>query len=320
MMMGQLDLQGLVDIGFVVLVTVVCMKSLFRDSGNDDSKRQRWQQELHELEGTLKGLIEEAGAASSSLDRSLLKRKRELEGLLKKIESNTHSDSIEPETDRRSYAERGGVSLANEDEFPNDSWKEPRTPVQAQQAQPQQHRPSAKAQAQVKKRAVAKPEFTGTELEPLLAAANDSVSLSAEVMTASVRAEMKGKSSLYETLSDRIETEFTDQTETETYHQTSIVDPTTYRIARRLLLEGRELHVVARKVELPVSEIRLLDRLIRKEIADNASEQEVVPTNHVVSSPRPSVSRSVKPSFSKTPANDVAVDLDHAIEREVALL
>lgn len=53
--------------------------------------------------------------------------------------------------------------------------------------------------------------------------------------------------------------------ERHTFEKLNIVDPTTYRIARRLLSAGHEIHVVARKLELPLAEVRMLDRLMREE-------------------------------------------------------
>ena len=63
------------------------------------------------------------------------------------------------------------------------------------------------------------------------------------------------------------EGEVEDPLERETFAQMSIMDPITYKVARRLLIAGKEIHVVARKLELPISEIRLLDRLMRREQA-----------------------------------------------------
>jgi hypothetical protein len=60
-----------------------------------------------------------------------------------------------------------------------------------------------------------------------------------------------------------------------------MTDPIAYRIARRLLSQGIEIHVVARKLDLPVSEIRMLDRLMLDEA--EASER------------RPAVYRRVEP-------------------------
>lgn len=51
-----------------------------------------------------------------------------------------------------------------------------------------------------------------------------------------------------------------------TFAQLSMTDPIAYKIARRLLSQGIEIHVVARKLDVPLSEIRVLDRLMREEV------------------------------------------------------
>ncbi len=48
-------------------------------------------------------------------------------------------------------------------------------------------------------------------------------------------------------------------------------DQTVYRIAERLLRAGQEIHVVARKLEVPVSEIRLIEAQMRGESGGDVS-------------------------------------------------
>ena len=43
------------------------------------------------------------------------------------------------------------------------------------------------------------------------------------------------------------------------------IDPSTYKIAKRLIAEGHEINVIARKLEMPLAQVRLLDRIIRNE-------------------------------------------------------
>ncbi|OVE80211.1 hypothetical protein BVY02_01035, partial [bacterium J17] len=68
------------------------------------------------------------------------------------------------------------------------------------------------------------------------------------------------------------------------YQQTAIVDPVAFKIAKRLLNSGKEIHVVARKLDLPVSEVRLLDSLLRQEskLADAEIVEEPVVEEPVV--------------------------------------
>lgn len=63
----------------------------------------------------------------------------------------------------------------------------------------------------------------------------------------------------------------------EIFSRLSIMDKTAYKIARRLLAAGAEIHVVARKLDLPVSEIRLLDRLMREHGEAKIKETEAGP-------------------------------------------
>lgn len=62
-----------------------------------------------------------------------------------------------------------------------------------------------------------------------------------------------------------------------TFAQLSITDPIAYKIARRLLSQGVEIHVVARKLDVPLSEIRVLDRLMREELVSDPDAVESNP-------------------------------------------
>lgn len=55
------------------------------------------------------------------------------------------------------------------------------------------------------------------------------------------------------------------------YAQTGISDAVTLGIAKRLLLAGKEIHVVARKLDVPLTSIRTLDRMLRTELAARSS-------------------------------------------------
>ena len=121
------------------------------------------------------------------------------------------------------------------------------------------------------------------------------------------------------------------------------MDKTAYKIARRLLAAGAEIHVVARKLDLPVSEIRLLDRLMREQRQEQAAGAEVGPNYKPTETvPRRKIVRDrIAPSAEKkrageeekaAPAKDrqpfielgneasLEASLDEIIEREIALL
>lgn len=287
-MIGQLDMAGLVDIGFALFVTGVCLRSLFKESDTGDKRRANWKAELKELEGTLRELIAEAGAASSNLDRSLLQRKRELETLLKKIEEKQKSSAVSP--NGQAY------TLGKDDDLPNDSWRKRRPANTAHPA----------SQENVRASDVQDEEWQSGyfELEDLVNGASDKLSLTSRAVSERQTGPQKKTPPLQPAaaLAGQVEKIALNETESETFNMTSIMDPTTYKIARRLLSAGLELHVVARKLDLPVSEIRLLDRLMRREEPRQEGGDESMAgteeTRGVIQSAR----------------------LDSAIEREMALL
>lgn len=74
-----------------------------------------------------------------------------------------------------------------------------------------------------------------------------------------------------------------------------VIDPAAYKVARRLLEAGKEIHVVARKVGLPIEEIRVLDSMIREERGETVEPE---PQPHIVrtpeSQPAPTYSRGMR--------------------------
>lgn len=312
-MVGQLGFQWLVDVGFVLFVTAACLHSLFRDNTSADRRRAAWQTELKELEQTLRGLIAEAGAASSNLDRNLLQRKRELEALLKRIEEKDVTQQPAASTRRTTASPQRepNFSLGEENDLPNETWKRP---VRKQAAEP-----VAAAKPKVPVARPAKPQEEPEwksgyfELEQLINSAEDSVSLSQSIAAAVPPARREAKQPMLAAtgLSEQIETINMSAAENDTFNMTSIMDQSTYRIARRLLKEGNELHIVARKLDLPVSEIRLLDKLMRREESgarkyenEDSVEQEA----------------REKAEYQRNMGVIQAANLDTAIEREMALL
>lgn len=211
----MMDLQAVVDIGFMGLVSFVCFQSLLRVK-DDGSARKA---ELLQLEHALKELIEEASAASMQLDRSLSRRKAELERLLERLPSE---ESLQLNTKpHRASEPKHGI-----DDLPNETWME---------------RPRNK-----------NPQQSASGLERLAAQKQDTVTLSS-------RQQEEDKKELLEG-----------------FEESAIIDPVAYKIACRLLREGKEIHVVARKLELPVSEVRAIDTRIRKSAPSLQEQVDVV--------------------------------------------
>ena len=219
------------------------------------------------------------------------------------------------------------------------------------------------------KRSNSQEPLEGAGLEQLIEKADDTLSLSQQVtkevlrQQAEKRKDLGSSSVSASVLAQKLaeakqENEF-DPLEQATFQGTSIMDQATYRIARRLLLAGKELHIVARKVDLPVSEIRLLDRLIREEdkrredleggmeatpvearstlseqVETIADYEDALPGEGTFSPASPTVSdvplpkavplsaefaEEFRPSEIPVAKNELR-DLDNDIEREIALL
>src|SRR5438552_2731156 len=104
----------LVDIGFVIMVMAASWQSL---SDATVKRSRRFKQEFTDLEHTIKGLVTEAAEASAALDRSLLRRKQELETLLKQIQ-------------------QAQEEAAPAQELPNTSWEKQSIQKDAPKAKP----------------------------------------------------------------------------------------------------------------------------------------------------------------------------------------
>lgn len=194
----------LIDTGFVLFVIFTCGYSLFGKTAKGPSKK--WMDELATLQEGLRELISEASAASSNLDRTLVRRKQELETLLKKLEATKESAFSTKASSRR------------EEEFPNETWvmDRPKTPAPAG-----------------KKAAAPQPE-------PRVSSQDSDLARRIEVF-------LESKTSSRPSASE------------------DSIDPVAYKVARRLLENGNEIHIVAKKVGLPLEEIRVLDSMIERE-------------------------------------------------------
>ncbi len=292
----ELDIQSLMDIGLLLLLGFGAMQLFVARTSNADGAEASWSHELYSLEESLRELIGEAGAASRNLDRNLLQRKRELEGLLKEFDAKEKSvEAVEP-----------NVSKIPVEDLPNETWGQAAPEPKTREAET----PAPKAASLSggygaggipKKPAASKKVTPEQALGSLVAGAQDTATLSKQLTKEVLRqqAELRGaddkehaaSQALADQMAEANERADLDDNERVTFDSTSIMDPMTYKIARRLIAAGKEIHVVARKLDLPVSEIRLLDRLIRREegrsVEEFSSEESSVEESRAESTPAP---------------------------------
>ncbi|HQH27543.1 MAG TPA: hypothetical protein PLP17_09130 [Oligoflexia bacterium] len=156
---------------------------------------------------------------------------------------------------------RPASSIPAED-LPNKTWEQPTKSL---------HRAGFAAEAKNSTPSVSAADADsfslGTSLDSLIKDRDDTVTLSAAAIQNNIKNRKSANISAANSLLNEIEILRSDPVEGEAFSRTSIIDPATFHIARRLLKEGKEIHVVARKLELPVSEIRSLERMLRQEAA-----------------------------------------------------
>ncbi len=213
--MNLVSLESIIDVGFVLLVLTVCFQSVVSNSRTSKKNYERWKAQLEELASILRTLIDEAAVASNSFDRSLLRRKVELQDLLVRIESAR--DEVHGSAQQVIELEEA-KEFASED-FPNDTWR-----VSSSVHRPKRHALRSRI-----------------EITPNDTPYYDS-QLTAEAPENEKRAIAK--------------------------RNIEVDDPIVIRIAKRLLARGQEIHVVARKLELPIAEVRHLDAALRRELGD----------------------------------------------------
>jgi len=223
----NINWQQIADIGFLLLVTGVSLRSLLVDRDALQKQRSVWKNELVNLEGSLRDLITEATDASNVFDSKIQRRQKDLEAVLEKIEakvanvinSSSHFKMVPSEDE-----DLIDPPWAREDNLP-------------------------------------------THLRSRLESTTDRVYSSeierAPQLNSRSSARISEKPTHRPSLKDAIEVEAVDNDEA-LFQQTSIVDPAAFKIAKRLLLEGKEIHVISRKLDIPVSEVRHLEMLLRK--------------------------------------------------------
>lgn len=275
-LLAGLDLKSAFDIGFAALVLFACLPNLLSDERKTEKRNQKWKEELQTLEETLRELIREAGSASSTLDRNLVSRRRELEALLARIE--TVKNSLTDIKGSRSQSSWSTEELpAFEDELPNESWNRPLA-MRTQQEE----------------------DFGGGEqLEQLAAELRDPVALSrrpAVTREAPDERQLRQPSAAGNRPTN-LATALAAQIEKINQNEDSVLlrtfahlDPVAIRVAKRLLIGGQEIHLVARKLELPIADVRMLDRVIR--------EEEELAQKHQVFAAQPVQARPEPPQFS----------------------
>jgi len=214
----------MIDTGFVLFVTFTCGYALFGNKDKSETRTRRWAMELAALQETLRELIGEATAAGSNLDRTLLKRKQEIEGVLQRLEATTNSG----------------------EQLPNASWE--RRAAEA----PRPTRAAVKNQEQQRRAAAARPEPEKRKEEP--------------PVQRPAKPPIEPGSLQDSQLARRIEI-FLDEQPARRASMGDPTDPAAYKVARRLLEGGKEIHVVARKVGLPIEEVRMIDSMVQRDAA-----------------------------------------------------
>lgn len=245
--------SNLVDIGFTVFTTAICIKFLTEQTIDNEKAISHWRKELKGLEQTIRALITEATTANNSLDRTLVKRKSDLEKLLHKLEK------VENKLDQT-------------EELPNESWRRREEDIRLEHLA----------------------EEDPLELSFLAEDTRDSVSLSTKHSSSlntnsrrvvSAKTAPQAKTQTTKNLREQIEIRKPNIKQEQI--GTSILEPVTLKVAKRMLAQGKEIHVVAKKLDLSVSQIRVLDRMLREqgmesEAGPNFKKLEAIPATKIV--------------------------------------
>lgn len=250
--------SNLIDVGFTVFTTAICIKFLTHQTINNENVINHWRKELKGLELTIRALILEATTANNSLDRTLIKRKSDLERLLHRLEK------IENKLDKP-------------EKLPNESWSRKEDDIKLEKIIEEKNL-----------------ETEQMELSYLVEDTKDSISLSSQrtsrvvkpKTTTSVMAAAMAKSKLATALKEQIEVSESANI-TQELIKTSILDPVTLKVAKRMLSQGKEIQVVAKKLDLSLQQIRTLDKMLRKqglefEAGPNFKKQEVVSSTNII--------------------------------------
>jgi hypothetical protein len=175
------------------------------------------------LENSLKSLITDASDASEIFDKNIRHRQKELAALLEKVEhviqtSNTTAQSSdnskETAPDSRSFTKNSSVE--------DPPWVHTQPEFLSVADKVQSSLEDASKRSSLRHKTLATQGKHQTQAEKI----DKTLALKHQI---------------------EIEKQEQEKADNEIFQQTSIVDQVAFRIAKRLLLEGKELHVVARK-------------------------------------------------------------------------
>jgi hypothetical protein len=337
-MLHGINLQAAVDIGFVIFVVYACWKSLLaNDNAGAEQRRKVWKREFSELEASLRELVGEATASSTNLDRTLFRRKQELERLLANINTAVSSGempqdvpstgpatAIAPQQAAAAYRNQQPRQYTSSQqagaELPNESWNEPfdvskyaeRPSVESAHTKTTGQNTAQPSPQQVAQQAVTpQSTFQQEQVEAVTPQLKYPPGQEAVSLAQSVEMINEAADSV-----EALQEEPAEDPIIEQFEHSAVLsgrDPIAYKVAKRLLQQDNEIHVVARKLGLPLAEVRMLDNLIRQ--ATNGQSEEI-PTHHVVRSQGANGSQG---SISLLEPGD-GEDLDTIIERERTLL
>lgn len=255
------NIQTIIDIGFIALVTITCCRALMlsqspRSEQDAQRRTEQWQGELQQVEGVLRRLVADATSAGQSLDRQLSRRHEELSALVRRIDQHKVPQNYELDPNHLEIATENAVSAAGAqailDDLPNPTWN--RTVKSTPAAEPSNR---IAGEDLIAKLAPATAKRTETPLSTMI-----------EIETR----EEAPRPSAHEEIIAQLPAALG-------VSMVSSPDLTAYKVAARLLSNGKEIHLVARKLSLPIHEVRALERLLRGENAEHApSYDEKAPT------------------------------------------
>ena len=254
----NLGIDQYADIGFTLLIAGVCLRTLLFDREVNVKQRMLWKQELLEVEKSLKMLIDEATHASSIFDRQITEKQGNIQKLVNKAESLLKASISNAKINKsKSISSNQEESLYDEGsyDFPYSTSKTLKAQDSSSDWTYGEEIPSHLVDAI---------EVADREEDPSYNKRNvpqkNRKTMVREQLDKNMILKNEEKKKQELLLDEKI------------FSQTSIVDPVAFRIAKRLLLEGKELHVIARKLEMPVSEIRHLETLIRQQAQEVQAE------------------------------------------------
>lgn len=240
----QINIEQVADIGLGLLVAGICIKTLFTDKNAMKKQREIWKVELSELESSLRTLISDATDASQIFDKNIRHRQKELTSLLDRTEKTIREAKTYEEektyTSTRSHEEFISGNNSDETNREDPPWTKNNTVYNGLATEIEKETTTSRNHARMS----LKYKSLAPQKKETLVSNDAALALKNQI---------------------EIEKQEQEKLDNEIFQQTSFVDPVAFRIAKRLLLEGKELHVVARKLEFPVSEIRHLDSLLREQ-------------------------------------------------------